>query len=82
MNVRFITAIHCLIYLYKKGKLTKEIALEKLKNLEKYGRYNIDILKDAKELHTSISEVIDMLAEFGIKSPIIYDDYLESLNNI
>lgn len=48
LNVKFTTAIHFLIYYYKKRMLSKEIALEKLKLLEKYGRYNYDIIKDAK----------------------------------
>lgn len=48
LGVRFVTAIHCLIYLVKKGKIDQKMARAKLKNLENYGRYNTEIIKDAK----------------------------------
>lgn len=48
LDVKFATAIHFLINFYEKRLLDKHIALEKLKILEKYGRYNYDIIKDAK----------------------------------
>ena len=48
LGVRFTTAIHFLVTFYKNGLLDKGIALEKLKSLERYGRYSYDILKDAK----------------------------------
>lgn len=50
LGVEFVTAIHCLIYLHKNKKIDTEIALEKLKNLEKYGRYNIEIIKNATKI--------------------------------
>ena len=46
----------------------------------KSGKFSLE--KTAKELHTSLSELIDVLAEFGIQSPITYEDYLEGLKNI
>lgn len=49
MGIKFVTAIHCLIYLYKNKFIEKKRALEKLKNLEKYGRYNTEIIKDARQ---------------------------------
>jgi hypothetical protein len=30
-------------------------------------------------LHYQLSEAIDLLSEFGIESPIEYDDYLKGL---
>ncbi len=33
--------------------------------------------KISKELNLSISETIDLLAEFGIKAPISFEDYLK-----
>ncbi|MDP3765677.1 MAG: hypothetical protein Q8R04_04125 [Nanoarchaeota archaeon] len=48
LGIKFTTAIHFLIQFYENGLLDKKIALEKLKSLEKYGRYNYDIIKDAK----------------------------------
>ena len=47
-DIKFITAIHFLIQFYKNGLLEKDIALEKLKILESYARYDYDIIKDAK----------------------------------
>lgn len=31
----------------------------------------------ASKLELSVSETIDLLAEFGVESPIDYDDYLK-----
>lgn len=44
-NIKFAAAIHFLIG----AGLDKRLALAKLDLLKKYGRYSIDILKDAKE---------------------------------
>lgn len=43
--------------------------------LYKEGKMSIE--KAAKELDISISETLDLLSEFGIKSPISFDDYLK-----
>lgn len=48
LDIKFATAIHFLISMHENGLLDKEIAMEKLKLLEKYGRYGYDIIKDAK----------------------------------
>ena len=48
LGIKFATAIHFLISFYEKKLVEKEIVLEKLRLLEKYGRYGYDILKDAK----------------------------------
>ena len=48
LNIPFTTAIHFLIYFYGNKLLNKKIALEKLKMLEKFARYDYDIIKDAK----------------------------------
>ena len=45
--------------------------------LKLYKEGRISLEKTAKELELSISETIDLLAEFGIKSPITYEDYLK-----
>jgi len=49
MGVPFFTAIHVLLELYAKGRMNKKIALAKLDLLEKFGRYNAQILSDARE---------------------------------
>ncbi len=46
----------------------------------KEGKWSLE--KTAKELHVSLSELLDLLAEIEIKSPIQYEDYLEGLKNI
>lgn len=50
LGIKFATAIHFLISFYEKKRVDKEIALEKLRLLERYGRYGYDILKDAKNM--------------------------------
>lgn len=49
LDVRFVTAIHCLVALYSRRVLDQRLALEKLKSLEKYGRYSAQIMKDARK---------------------------------
>jgi hypothetical protein len=46
----------------------------------KEGKISLEIL--AKELDLSISETIDLLAQYGVASPISYDDYLEGLETL
>lgn len=50
--------------------------------LKQYKEGKLSLEKTAKELHMSLSDLIDLLADFGIKSPIQYEDYLEGLKNI
>lgn len=50
LDVGFITAIHCLVALYRSKELDQRLALEKLKSLEKYGRYSVQIMKDARKM--------------------------------
>lgn len=49
LNVDFLTAVHFLVRAYKKRLVDKKSALEKLAALEKYGRYNTQIIEDAKQ---------------------------------
>ena len=46
----------------------------------KDGKLSLELT--AKELSISISELIDLLADLGIKSPITYEDFLVGLKNI
>ena len=50
--------------------------------LTQYKNGALSLEHTAKELHLSLSELIDLLAEVGIPSPIQYDDFLEGLKNI
>lgn len=49
LNVDLTTAVHFVVRACKRGPIAKELALEKLKSLEKYGRYSPRILEDAKK---------------------------------
>jgi len=42
-----------------------------------YKEGKISLGKASKELNVYISELFDLLTDFGIKSPITYEDYLE-----
>ena len=44
-------------------------------NLYREGKMSLSSLSEKLEL--SVSETIDLLSEFGVKSPIDYDDYLK-----
>lgn len=50
--------------------------------IEQYRGGKLSLERTAKELHISIGELIDLLADLGIKSPITYEDYLEGMKNI
>ena len=47
-----------------------------------YKKGKASIGKAAELAGISISELIDILAEYGIKSRIGYDDYLKGLENL
>jgi predicted nucleic acid-binding protein len=48
LGVPVVTAPDFLVRACKKGKISREIALEKLNKLEKYGRYSPRIIEDVK----------------------------------
>lgn len=50
--------------------------------LKQYKEGKMSLENTAKELRLSISELIDLLADLGIKSPIQYEDFLEGLKNL
>lgn len=50
--------------------------------IENYRKGRASIGKAAELAGVSISEMISILADFGIKSNLNYDDYLEGLENI
>jgi predicted HTH domain antitoxin len=50
--------------------------------LKLYSAGKVSVGKMAEELNFSINEVIDLLSEFGIESPIRYDDYLAGFENL
>lgn len=49
MGISFFTAIHVVTELYEKGRLDQKSALTKLERLEKIGRYDLQIIEDARQ---------------------------------
>jgi predicted HTH domain antitoxin len=50
--------------------------------LTQYKKGKISLESAARELQMALTDLIDLLADFGIQSPITYEDYLEGLENI
>ncbi len=70
--------------LAKKEKEDKSYAARKLIDygwiyfiLREYKHGRISLGRSAKQLNLTISEMIELLAELGISSPITYEDYLQ-----
>ena len=65
-------------------KISREQLKKKRKtnSIQQYKEGKLSLERTAKELQTSISELFDILAEFGIETPIEYEDYLEGLKNL
>lgn len=49
MGIPFLTAVHVLLELHLKGRISRDSALAKLERLGKVGRYNVRILDDARD---------------------------------
>lgn len=45
--------------------------------LKQYRDGKLSLSSLSKQLDISVSETIDLLAEFGIEAPIVYEDYLK-----
>ncbi|HLC63142.1 MAG TPA: UPF0175 family protein [Candidatus Nanoarchaeia archaeon] len=56
----------------KKGKGARFLDV-----LKSYKDGKTSLGKAAKQLDLTISEMIELLAEFGVSSPVDYDEYLE-----
>jgi predicted HTH domain antitoxin len=50
--------------------------------LKLYEESKISLERLSKRLELTISETLDLLSEFGIKSPIDYEDYLEGYETL
>ena len=48
--------------------------------LKQYREGTLSLGSMAKSLDISVGEAIDMLAEFGIESPVAYEDYLKGFD--
>jgi hypothetical protein len=51
-------------------------------NLKEYKEGKISLEFLAKELGMPLSETIDLLSEYGVRSPLRYDHYLEGLETL
>ena len=50
--------------------------------IEQYREGRISIEKAAEKANKNLSEMLDLLAEFGVKNPMTKQQYLEGLKNI
>ncbi len=48
LGIPFFTAIHVLLALHEKGQIGETVALAKLDTLQRFGRYGVSILEDAR----------------------------------
>ena len=86
LNEKEIDRISRLSELKKEAK--SEVVRELLQEgwvfywLKLYSEKKVSVGKMAEELNLSVNEVLDLLAEFGIKSSILYDDYLLGFENL
>jgi len=48
LGIQFVTAIHVLIGLYDQGHISSQSAMAKLDSLDKWGRYHVQIMEDAR----------------------------------
>lgn len=48
MGIPFVTAIHVVVELQRRGRIARDCALSKVELLERIGRYNRRILEDAR----------------------------------
>ncbi len=68
----------------EKAKLIREL-VEKgrlMMAIEQYKNGKLSIGKTAKEAGVSISEMMDILSEMGVKSNVTKEDYLQGLKNL
>ncbi|MEE8358285.1 MAG: hypothetical protein V3R82_02630 [Candidatus Hydrothermarchaeales archaeon] len=82
-EIRFIEKIA------KKNKLEKSTVARELIGqgkilwvFKEYQKGRLSIEKAALELNITISELLDLLTEYGIRSPLQFEDYLKGLENI
>ena len=65
----------------EKSSVVRELLMDglKFKTLLAYRDGHLSLSMLSKTLEMSVSEAIDLLAEFGLQSPIDYDDYLRGV---
>ena len=87
MSVRLTeNAVRFIEKVAKKKKLDKSTVARELIDqgktlwvLSQYKEGSLSLENAALELDISISELLDLLAKYGIRSPIEYEDYLKGL---
>ncbi len=82
-EIRFIEKIA------KKNKLEKSTVARELIDqgkilwvFKEYQKGRLSIENAALELNITISELLDLLAEYGIRSPLQFEDYLQGLETL
>ena len=65
----------------ERSSIVRELLLDglKYKMLLGYREGKVSLAKLSKTLGLNVSEAIDLLAEFGLESPLSYDDYLQGI---
>ena len=65
----------------EQSSVARELLVDglKYKMLLAYKEGKVSLAKLSKMLGMSLSEVMDLLASFGLQSPISYDDYLQGM---
>ena len=65
----------------EQSSVARELLVDglKYKMLLAYKEGKVSLAKLSKMLGMSLSEVVDLLASFGLQSPISYDDYLQGM---
>ena len=65
----------------EKSSVARELLMDglKYKMLLGYKEGRVSLAKLSKTLGMSLSEVIDLLASFGLQSPVSYDEYLQGM---
>ena len=65
----------------ERSSVVRELLLDglKYKMLLGYREGKVSLAKLSKTLSLSVSEAIDLLAEFGLESPLSYDEYLQGI---
>ncbi len=66
----------------ERSSVVRELLMDglKYKMLLGYREGKVSLAKLSKTLDLTVSEAVDLLAEFGIESPVSYDEYLQGLS--
>jgi hypothetical protein len=64
----------------KKKSHCKQVTGSRRQMLLGYREGKVSLAKLSKTLDLTVSEAVDLLTEFGLESPVSYDEYLQGLS--